>query len=387
LTSFRLDLRGKPFKNAGVSSEKQQTVLLCLVGTTPAVLTETVFALANEPEPIIPDRVVAVTTGLGREQLKRQLFEVGHWEDLRKTLTKSGANLDGKLLFGPVGDSIRVFPDAKRERELDDIRTLEDNQVVAEYLMELVRSFTENDSIRLVTSLAGGRKTTSALFHSVMTLLGRSQDLITHILVSDPWSTIPAFLFPGCKGDFRDPQTGKKLRSADAELHLAEVPFVPLRYLFKRDLQRSAGSYLQLIQQLRLRTINLEDELSVRVDPGSGEVAINERVVRFSPNEFLFYLLFARRAADGEPPVESFSSIEDNLASLRDEYLKEDNFGHWASRALQGRLDPSEDPRKWAASIRTQLKRAGFDAVQIERLVPRRGHLAIEIPPEHIEIL
>lgn len=368
------------------TSDKQQTVLLCLVGTTPAVLTETVFAMTQESEPIIPDRVVAVTTGLGRELLKRQLFDGGQWEDLKKTLSRMGVNHEGKLLFGPVGDSIRVFPDAKRERELDDIRTLEDNQVVAEFLMEIVRSFTENDSIRLVTSLAGGRKTTSALFHSVMTLLGRSQDLITHILVNDPWSTIPSFLFPGCKGDFRDPQTGKKLRSSDAKLQLAEVPFVPLRYLFKRDLQRSAGSYMQLIQQLRLRTINMEDELTVNVDPANCEVTINERVVKFSPNEFLFYLLFARRAADGEPPVESFSCIEVELVTLRDEFLKTDDFGHWASRALQGRLDPSEDPRKWAASIRTQLKKAGFDAVQIERLVPRRGHLAIEIPPEHIDI-
>ncbi len=96
-----------------------------------------------------------------------------------------------KLLFGPIGEDIRVFPSRDRTRELDDIRSIQDNEAVAEFLMEIVRSFVENDSIRLVASLAGGRKTTSALLHSVMTLLGRSDDLLTHIIVDEPWPSQP----------------------------------------------------------------------------------------------------------------------------------------------------------------------------------------------------
>ena len=45
-------------------------------------------------------------------------------------------------------------------------------------------------------------------------------------------------------------------------------------------------------------------------------------------------------------------------------------------------------PERIATSLRSAGVEPGiFDAVQIERLVPRRGHLAIEIPPEHVEIL
>jgi CRISPR-associated protein (TIGR02584 family) len=171
--------------NRVMTQAAQQVVFLCLVGTTPAVLTETVYALANQDEALIPDRLVAVTTSTGKKLLIEKLFDGGHWEALKTSLRVAGQKVEGKLLFGPVADSIRVFPNAERNRELDDIRTLEDNETVAEFFMELVRSFTENDSIRLVTSLAGGRKTTSALLHSVMTLLGRSQDVITHILVND----------------------------------------------------------------------------------------------------------------------------------------------------------------------------------------------------------
>lgn len=367
--------------------DPQQIVLLCLVGTAPAVLTETVYVLANRKSPIFPDRIVAVTTTTGRAVLVEQLFKRGNWLALREHLAASTAVTDDKLVFGPIADSIRVFPSADRTRELDDIRTAGDNEAVAEFLMELVRGFAENDSIQLIVSLAGGRKTTSALLHSVMTLLGRGHDVITHIIVNDPWTSFPDFFYPGCKGTFKDPATGKRLKSSEATLDLAEVPFVPLRYLFKRDLERSAGSYLHLIQQLRTRTINLEDELSLRIEVTSAEVKINERVLRFSPNEFLFYLYFAQRAAAGELPVESFTAVGDDIFALKKRHQPENDFGHWASRALQGHFDPSEDARKWAASIRSQLKKAGFDTVQIERLVPRRGYLAIEVPAEHIEIV
>src|SRR5207245_1452140 len=111
---------------------------------------------------------------------------------------------------------------------------------VAEFLMDIVRSFTENHSTRLIVSIAGGRKTTSALLHSVITLLGRASDMITHIIVDEPWAFHPDFLYPGCRGEFKDSKTGRFLDNSEARLYLAEVPFVPLRYLFERDLQRSA---------------------------------------------------------------------------------------------------------------------------------------------------
>lgn len=212
--------------------------------------------------------------------------------------------------------------------------------------------------------------------------------MITHIIVNDPWSSFADFFFPGCAGTFKDPATNKRLRSTDAKLDLAEVPFVPLRYLFKRELEKSPGSYLQLIQQLRARAINLEHELSIRVDTNLSEVVINDKTIRLSPNEFLFYLCFAKRAKDRKKPIDSLIAIETDLIRLKTSYERESDLGHWASRALQGgRFDASEDPRKWAANIRTQLRRAGLDPAQIERLVPHRGYLAIDVPAEHIEIV
>ena len=371
-----------------VENESTQTVLISLVGTTPAVLTETVWALANSPEPIVPDRIIAVTTAPGAERIKEKLFSEDQWKGMLATLSGRDIAIEEKLRFGPIGDSIRVFPNLARNAELDDIRSADDNKAVAEFFMELIRSFTENESTRLIVSIAGGRKTTSALLHSVMTLLGRAQDQINHILINDEWISQPDFLYPGCPGVFVDQKTGNSLSSEDAELQLVDVPFVPLRYLFSRDLDRSAGSFVDLMNQVRTKTINVDDDLLVQIDTKKGSFRVNDREISLSDKEFLLYLFFALRVEEGQGKVGSYAEIEDALKDLREHYLKDHDkdFGHWSQVDLGVHFDAGEECRKWASTIRTKLKSADFQAFQIDRLVPAKGNLAIDLPPESLEI-
>lgn len=367
-------------------SDTHKTVLISLVGTTPAVLTETVWALAIQEEPLVPDRIIALTSAPGSALLRKQLFEDGHWERMKKALQERGTPLEGKLRFGNTGDSIRVFPSRCGERELDDVRSEEDNEAVADFFMELIRGFTSDDTTDLIVSIAGGRKTTSALLHSVMTLLGRAQDRINHILIDDPWITQQGFLYPGCSGEFIDSKTGQPLSSRDAELLLVDVPFVPLRYLFKQDLQAAAGNFVELMNRLRIRSANVNEDLSIALDPAKGSLRVNGEAVSLSDREYLFYLAFARRAKLGKPPLKAFPEIETDMRSTREHYLAPEKFGHWSYEALD-RFDAEEDPRRLASAIRVKLGDCGFAEGQVARLVPRRGGLAIELPPESIEIL
>lgn len=369
-----------------VENESTKTVLISLVGTTPAVLTETVWALATSQEPIVPDRVIAVTTAPGSVGIKEKLFSNNQWDGMLAALLDRGVEINEKLRFGPIGDSIRVFPNLARNAELDDIRSADDNKAVAEFFMELIRSFTENESIRLIVSIAGGRKTTSALLHSVMTLLGRAEDRINHILINDEWIFQSDFLYPGCPGVFVDQRSGNSLSSEDAELQLVDVPFVPLRYLFSRDLDRSAGSFVELMNHVRTKTINVDDDLFVQIDTRVGTLTVNGREISLSGKEFLLYLFFTLRAADEQGPVGSFSEIEDDLKDLKDRYLQVNCFGHWTQVDLGVHFDAGEECRKWASSIRTKLKSADFQSFQVDRLVPKGGNLVISLLPENLEI-
>lgn len=80
-----------------MDNELTQKVLISLVGATPAVLTETVWALATRADPVIPDRIIALTTVPGAQLLKEKLFIDGHWERMLADLRGVGLNLDGKL--------------------------------------------------------------------------------------------------------------------------------------------------------------------------------------------------------------------------------------------------------------------------------------------------
>ena len=87
-------------------------VLLAVTGLSPAIVTETVWALAQEKPRVIPRRVIFVTTEVGAQKIQEQLFTplpaLGHvtaWQALR-TAVKAG---DDELIAEPA----RIFSDGK----------------------------------------------------------------------------------------------------------------------------------------------------------------------------------------------------------------------------------------------------------------------------------
>jgi CRISPR-associated protein (TIGR02584 family) len=105
-------------------------------------------------------------------------------------LQKQGCPIADRLRFGTTGDDILVFARSGptgRSIELADIRTPADNHAAADFLLEKLRQFTENDDVRLVCSLAGGRKTMGALLYAGLSLIGRDTDRLTHVLVNEPF--------------------------------------------------------------------------------------------------------------------------------------------------------------------------------------------------------
>jgi CRISPR-associated protein (TIGR02584 family) len=99
-----------------------RTILLATVGTSPAVLTETVWALAHprkNAERVIPDEVVALTTLRGKQEIETLLLGAGGgWERMVAALRRERIPVEGRLSFGDA--SIRLLDHGKAF--LDDIR-------------------------------------------------------------------------------------------------------------------------------------------------------------------------------------------------------------------------------------------------------------------------
>ena len=59
-------------------------ILICLCGMSPAVVTETVYALAQSGDP--PAQVIVITTSAGEAVLREKLWDSGVWAALEKRL-------------------------------------------------------------------------------------------------------------------------------------------------------------------------------------------------------------------------------------------------------------------------------------------------------------
>ena len=62
-----------------MKSESKRKILVAGMGTSPAVLTNAVWALAHQREPVVPDEIVVFITKNGKTLLKKELFGGGVW--------------------------------------------------------------------------------------------------------------------------------------------------------------------------------------------------------------------------------------------------------------------------------------------------------------------
>ncbi|MBQ7188481.1 MAG: TIGR02584 family CRISPR-associated protein [Kiritimatiellae bacterium] len=146
---------------------EQRIILVAGMGTSPAVLTETVWALAHQAKPVLPHEVVVLTTKTGKIRLSTEILSgtPSVWEKLKAALRKEKIGIDDRLVFGET--SIRVIPD-RDGNEADDLRTGEDNLRTADFMLQQIRQYSEASDTVILASIAGGRKTMSALLFSCM---------------------------------------------------------------------------------------------------------------------------------------------------------------------------------------------------------------------------
>jgi CRISPR-associated protein (TIGR02584 family) len=89
------------------------TILLAVTGMSPAVLTETVWALAHETPAVIPNEIIVLTTSVGEKAIQEQLFGPDQvWQNLRNALLKpksAPSRRDNRLVFGPNPSHVKVF--------------------------------------------------------------------------------------------------------------------------------------------------------------------------------------------------------------------------------------------------------------------------------------
>lgn len=217
-------------------------VLIALVGMSPAVVTETFWALAHRGHALdkrfIPDRIVLVTTGSGRDIVEDRLLRpppnaarsvmqrLVDQEGLPAGCARLGDGLEIRCVTGAGGHE---YADA---HEVDELAELGD------LVFETVREFTQDVDSTVCVSLSGGRKTMGYLAGLCLSLLGRPQDRLLHVLVHPKeLEACPDFYFPERAVESYETAGGADgalPRHIDVDkisVRLSDVPFVQLANL------------------------------------------------------------------------------------------------------------------------------------------------------------
>lgn len=270
-------------------------ILLAVTGLSPQVVTETLYALAIKRTPsFIPTELVLITTRTGAEHARLNLLseDPGWFYRLRKDygLPKIAFDLD----------HIRIIPNAQGEHA-DDIRTPQDNERAADFIADVVRRLTSDPDCALHVSIAGGRKTMGYYLGYALSLYGRPQDRLSHVLVSPPFEGHPQFFYPTPKQRiiYTLDKQQMPLDCSQAEVMLAEIPFVSLRHGLPHALLEGEASFSQTVAAAK-KAYALPQLV---IDLAKQEVCAADKVFHLPPAELAFYSMFARRALAGEGPL------------------------------------------------------------------------------------
>lgn len=287
-------------------------ILLAVTGLSPQVVTETLYALADcQENPWIPTEVRLITTAEGAERVRVSLLnpDHGHFHQLCRDYRLSGIDF--------TMDKVHIFRDESGQ-PLPDIRSAMDNRRCADFITETVREVTADPQSCLHVSIAGGRKTMGYYLGYALSLYGRSQDSLSHVLVSAPYESHPDFYYPTRESRLIHTR-GDRPRAYDARearVSLAEIPFVRLRDGLPPSLMQGKANFSATVTQAQRAlgptelVIDLENKrLSV-----SGVVLDN---IAAAP--LAFYSWMARRCSKSLAPAR-YNDDKNLAGEFLDEY-------------------------------------------------------------------
>lgn len=364
-----------------MTKASNKKILLAVSGMSPQIITETLYSLITEHQ-WIPDEIRLISTLQGRQNAILQLLEgESYFHQLLRDY-----HIDHPIHFTP--DSIQVIRNAQGHA-LADLRTPDDNQAAADLICQVIRELTSEASVELHVSLAGGRKTMGFYAGYALSLFGRPQDRLSHVLVSKDFESNRNFFYPTPNTRVIHSANGSPLDANKAEVWLAEIPFVRLRNKLPDSLFHGHHSFSETVKLAREAT----EQIHLVLVPKDNRVQVNGRNGTLTPVLFAILLLFVERARQGKPPLEPILDIEtrsaDELISVSDHY--------WVSLSPStlNHLERDGLTQKWLEQNASKLNKRfaqlfGEDLAERCKLSSRfhNGHRGYSLPGDlNIEII
>lgn len=270
-------------------------VLLAVSGLSPQIITETLYALAVAAEPaerFVPTEIHVLTTveGARRVQLALLSDQPGGFHALRRDYGLPD------ICFGPAQIHQVQGTDGQ---PLPDIRSESDNALMADAITDLVRELTADPDSALHVSMAGGRKTMGYYAGYALSLFGRAQDRLSHVLVSAPFESSLEFFYPTPQPRLISVPGGALADASQAQISLAHIPFVRLRHVLPADMLQGGAGFAAAVQAADRRL----GPPRLVIDVAAQAIEADGQCIALPPWQFALMAVLAQRACLGKPPL------------------------------------------------------------------------------------
>ena len=270
-------------------------ILLSITGMTPQVVTETLYAIYKQEPDRFPEEIYIITTKRGAEKIRTTLLGDGGM--LNRFCSEYGLP---QIEFDE-SRHLKIICD-KNGTLIDDARSKEDQQVIADFIFNEVRKLTQAKEngvpyYRIHASLAGGRKTMTYLLGSSMNILGNPEDRLSHVLVSEAFETCSEFFYPTKETHLIHGRYQEELDAAQAKVELSEIPLMFLRTLLDPEKSQSyLTSYTNAVKEINSSLKINKNNLKLTVICSNCSLLINNEVaVQLEPREFTIYKFIVNR--------------------------------------------------------------------------------------------
>ncbi|WP_110186803.1 CRISPR-associated ring nuclease Csm6 [Pokkaliibacter plantistimulans] len=263
-------------------------IFLAVSGMSPQIVTETLFSLVTQKQ-WIPDQVLVLSTREGCERAYNELLhpDRAHFLGFCREWLPEGVSI--------TFDKNCLHTFKSGDHEIDDIRSIEDSAAVADQIAEFVWQLTKDADTEIHASIAGGRKTMGFLLGYCMSLYGRPQDRLSHVLVSEGYEGLTGkegFFYPTKESRLINDRSGKPWDASSARVDLHEIPILHLGHKLPQDMRDKPASFSKLIEIMNLSAqepcleINWED---IATRGNTATVKCQDKVIKMTPLNAAFY--------------------------------------------------------------------------------------------------
>ena len=355
-----------------------RNILFLVTGKTPQIVTETVWALACDEYAAdiwVPDEIHVLSTQDGLNQIRKRLFEDGVFDQFKQDYP-----ILSNVEFNPV-NHLHVITD-HMGKPLVDLKTPEENERSADIICQMVKDFTSMEDTSVHVSIAGGRKTMGFYAGYALSLYGRAQDALSHVLVDEKFEQANNFFYPTPTEHLVSDWNAKVVGDAqEAQVWLAKIPFVRMRNSLSKKSRVAKLPFSTIVADIN----RAMEDIKITLDTKYRTITINDVIIDdLSTRAFAYFACFI---IDAQTEGKGWTRPPKNEVISKD-FLK------LISRIYEGSSSEIYFTQHWFDEAKSELKNSlikklGMDMA--DRILPQqesRGKpYSINIAKDSINII